>query len=136
MRRLSCSRWWSCTSRKKLFVPKMSAYVWARRLASSYLSREDGLGDVAAQAGRHADQALGVLRQQVDIDARLVVEAVQVGGGDQLDEVAVALLVFAEQHQVVVAVGVGAGLVALLRDVHLAADDRDGRRAPSRRYRT
>ena len=39
---------------------------------------EDGLGDVAAQAGRHADQSLGVLRQQVLIDAGLVVEAVQV----------------------------------------------------------
>ena len=65
-----------------------------------------------------------MLRQQILVDARLVVEAVEVAGRDQVDEVAVALLVFAEQHQVVVAVRVGACLVALLRDVHLAADDR------------
>ena len=62
--------------------------------------------------------------QQVVIDARLVVEAFQVRGGDQLDEVAIAFLVFAEQHQVVVAVGIAARLVALLRNVHLAADHR------------
>ena len=63
------------------------------------------------------------LREQVHIDARLVIEAVEIGGGDQVDEVAVAFLVFAEQHEVVVAVGIGAGLVALLRDVDFAADD-------------
>ena len=85
---------------------------------------ENGFGDVAAQAGGHADQPFGVLRQQVLIDARLVVEAVEVAGGNQLDEVAIAFLVLAEQHQVVVAVGIGARLVALLRNVHLAADHR------------
>ena len=50
------------------------------------------------------DQPLGVLREKVLVDARLVVEAVEVAGRDQVDEVAVAFLVFAEQHQVVVAV--------------------------------
>ena len=39
--------------------------------------RQDGFVDVAAQAGRQRDQALGVLRQQVLVDARLVVEAFQ-----------------------------------------------------------
>jgi hypothetical protein len=53
-------------------------------------------------------------REQVLIDARLVVEAFEKGGGNHLDEVAVAFLVFAEQDQVVVAVGIAAGLVALL----------------------
>ena len=85
---------------------------------------QEGFVDVAAQAGRQRDQAFGVAREQVLIDARLVVEAVEVAGGDQVDQVAVAFLVFAEQDQVVVAVGVGAGLVALLRDVNFAADDR------------
>ena len=78
---------------------------------------------MAAQAGGHADEPFGVLVEQVHVDARLVIEAVEIGGGDQVDEVAIALLVFAQQHQVVVAVGVGAGLVALLRDVDFAADD-------------
>ncbi len=62
-------------------------------------------------------------REQVLIDARLVVEAVEVAGGDQLDEVAVAFLVFAQQHQVVVAVGFALDADALLRDVDFAADD-------------
>ena len=75
---------------------------------------------------RQADRQIRPLEccgEQVLIDARLVIEAFEVAGGDQLDEVAIALLVFAEQHQVVVAVGIGAGLVALLRDVDFAADD-------------
>ena len=86
--------------------------------------RQQGLIDVAAQARRQRDQALGMPRQQVLIDARLVIEPVQVAGGNQLDQVAIAFLVLAQQHQVVVAVGVALDGVALLRDVHLAADHR------------
>ena len=80
--------------------------------------------DVAAQAGGHADQAFGVLREQVLVDAGLVVEAFEVACGDQIDEVAIAFLGLAEQDQVIVAVGVAAGFVALLRNVDFAADDR------------
>ena len=83
---------------------------------------EDSLGDVAAETGREADQPFRVLRQEIEIDARLVIEPVKVGGGDELDEIAVALLRLAQQHQVVVAILIGARLVPLLRDVHLAAD--------------
>ena len=39
---------------------------------------EEGFGDVAAQAGGHADQAFGVLGQQIFVDAGLVVEAFEV----------------------------------------------------------
>ena len=70
--------------------------------------RQQRFVDVAAQAGGQGDQALGVPGEKVLVDARLVVEAVEVAGGDQLDQVAVALLVFAQQDQVVVAVAVGA----------------------------
>ncbi len=73
-------------------------------------SCEEGFVDVAAQAGGERDQAFGVAREQVLIDARLVVEAFEIAGGDQVDEVAVAFLVFAEQDQVVVAVGIAAAL--------------------------
>ncbi len=83
---------------------------------------QESFVDVAAQACRERDQALGVAREQVLIDARLVVEAVEVAGGNQLDEVAVAFLVFAQQHQVVVAVGFAAHADALLGDVDFAAD--------------
>ena len=84
---------------------------------------EDGFVDVAAQAGGHGDQAFGVRGEQVLIDAGLVIEALEVAGGNQVDEVAIALLVFAEQDEVVVAIGIGAGFVALLGDVDFAADD-------------
>ncbi len=80
--------------------------------------------DVAAQAGRERDDPSGMLRQQIFIDARLVIEALQKASGNQLNQVAIALLVFAEQHQMVVAIRIRARLVALLRDVNLAADDR------------
>ena len=66
--------------------------------------RQQRFVDVAAQARRQRDQALGVPREQVFIDARLVVEPIQIAGGDQLDQVAIAFLVFAQQHQMVVAV--------------------------------
>ena len=42
-----------------------------------------------------------VLGQQVVIDARLVIEAFEEAGGDQLDEVAVAFRIFAEQDQMI-----------------------------------
>ena len=84
---------------------------------------EDGFVEVAAQARREADEAFRMGGQQIFIDARLVVKAFEKRRGNQLDEVLVAFLVFAEQDEVVVAVGVGPGLVALLRDVDFAADD-------------
>ena len=83
---------------------------------------EDGFVEVAAEAGGEADEAFGVCGEQVLIDAGLVIEAFEVGGGDEVDEVAVAFLVFAEEDEVVVAVGVGAGLV-VAGDVDFAADD-------------
>ena len=75
---------------------------------------------------RQADSAISPLEccgQKVPVDPGLVVEALEIAGRDQLDEVAVALLVLAQQDQVVVAVRVGADRVPLLRDVDLAADD-------------
>jgi hypothetical protein len=71
-----------------------------------------------------ADEPFRVLRQQVQIDARLVIEPLQVPRRDQLDEVAIPLLVLAQQHHVVVAVRIRARLVPLLRNVHLAPDHR------------
>ena len=64
-----------------------------------------------------------MLRQQLLVDPRLVIEPVEVAGRDQPDQVPVAFLVFAEQHQVVVALRIGPVSVTLSGDVHLAADD-------------
>ena len=86
------------------------------------------LGDLALQAAGKPDQPLRVLRQEFLADARLVVEAVERGLRDDLDQVAVALVVLGEHDQVVVVVAVGRravhAVVVLLADVELAADDR------------
>ena len=84
------------------------------------------LGDLAAEAGRHADQALAVLREVLAVDARLVVVAVDVGVGDQPAQVLVAGHVRRQQDQVE---GLAVGLALLVRhrppgDVGLDADDR------------
>ncbi len=85
---------------------------------------EQGLLDIALQAGRQCDQALRVARQQVFVDARLIVKPFEVGGGNQVNQVAVAFLVFAQEDEVVVAVAVVPDFVPLLRDIDLASEDR------------
>jgi len=82
---------------------------------------EDSLGNVPR---RQADMAMRPWSAGLAGPGRcgLVIEAVKVGGGDQIDEIAVSVLVLAEKHEVVVAVGIGACLVAFLRDVNFAAD--------------
>ena len=76
---------------------------------------------------RQADSAIepfGMPRQQILVDSRLVVEALEKSGRDQLQQVAISLLVLAQQHQMVVAIRIAAAGEALLRDVHFAADHR------------
>ena len=82
---------------------------------------EERFVEIAAETGREADDAFRMLGEQILVDAGLIVEAFEVAGRDQFDEIAVAFLVFAEQDQVVVAIVFGAGLVAVLIDVDLAA---------------
>jgi hypothetical protein len=103
--------------------------VPARRLPGlGEVARADGPRDLRVQAAREHEQPLGVLGQQLLVHPRLVVEALEIGLGDQLDEVAVAGDVADEDGQVV-----GALVTAVLRaplgararrDVELAADDR------------
>ena len=86
------------------------------------------VGDLALDAGRHDQQALPVLFQQFLVDARLAVEALQKGGGDQFAQVAVALVVL-DQHQQVEVVELVLAAVGLVeagigRQVELGADDR------------
>jgi hypothetical protein len=88
------------------------------------LIRQQRLRNVPAQARRQRDEPFRVLRQQVQIDARLVIEPLEVPRRDQLDEVPIPLLVLAQQNHVVVPVRIRPRLVPLLRNVHLAADHR------------
>ena len=46
---------------------------------------EQDLRNMTAQASGHRDQPFGVRREQIQIDARFVIEAVQVRGRNQLD---------------------------------------------------
>ena len=57
--------------------------------------------DLAAQAGRQADEPFSVRSQQFLVDPGLVVEAFEVGGGHELDEVLVPLPVAGEENEVI-----------------------------------
>ena len=95
------------------------------RVGVLHVVLQDSARNLAGDAGREADDALVVLAQEVLVDARLVVHALDVGQRDELDEVAVARLVLREQNQVVVADAIDlAVLLARARGhVDLAADD-------------
>ena len=80
-----------------------------------------------------------MLVEEIVIDARLVVEAFEETGGNELDEIAIAFEVFAEENEVIAAAGAGFKIVAIfgsdragffaavvaaaLGDVDFAADD-------------
>ena len=89
---------------------------------------EDQFGNFAGQAAGQGDQTLLVRRQQFLVDARLVIIALQVRGGGQLDEVLVAGFVLGQQSQMMISVpAAAAGLflqAAARGDIDLAADDR------------
>jgi hypothetical protein len=85
----------------------------------------DAAGDLTLEAAAQPDQSRGVLREEGLVDPRLVVEALRVPGGDELDEVVEALVGFSEQDQVVGGFSGRAapGPAVARRDVHLASDD-------------
>ena len=68
-----------------------------------------------------SDEPLGVGLEQLPVDSRLVVVALEIPERAQLDEVGVPLVRLGEQRQVRVALGLRAPVVG---HVHLAADDR------------
>jgi len=90
---------------------------------------EDRARQLGAEAARERDHALVVLLEQLEVDARLHVEALEEGAAGELAQVAVALHVLGEQGQMVVA-AVQAALEATLvearagRHVGLEPDDR------------
>ena len=89
------------------------------------VTADDGLRDLAGQAAREADQPLGVLVQQLPVDARLDIKALGEARGHEIAEIAVALLVPTQQNQVGVFI-VNAVLLAVAAargDIDLTADD-------------
>ena len=81
----------------------------------------DRLRDAARHAAGERDHALGVPLEQLEVDARLVVVALEVAERGELDQVPVADLVLREQRQVRVALLLR---LAVVGDVDLAAEDR------------
>ncbi len=84
------------------------------------------LGDLSTEAGREADQAFRVARQELPVDPRLVVVAVEVGVGQKSAEVPVADEVLGQEDEVE-RLGVGLALAVAhgaAGDVGLHADDR------------
>jgi hypothetical protein len=79
------------------------------------------LAHPAREAAREGDQAARVPLEQLPVDPRLVVVALQIAERRELDQVGVPLVVLREQRQVRVALALEAAVVA---DVDLAADDR------------
>jgi hypothetical protein len=103
-------------------VPKLpGGLLGARRVPAHRLLR-----DLALEAAGEGDDPRGVLAQVGLVDARLVVEPLEVGGRGQLHQGAVAGLVAGEQRQVIGRVpGAAAFLAHVPRgDVELAAEDR------------
>ncbi len=102
-------------------APKMSR----RRASSDFgflaVAVLERLADAAGEAAGQGDEALGALREQLPVDARLVVVALEVGGRGELDEVGVAVVLLGEESQVVVALLLEATVVA---HVHLTAENR------------
>ena len=82
------------------------------------------LGDFSAQAARERNQALRVAGQQVLVHSRLVIKTFEIPRRDELNQVAVALLVGAEQHEVVIMIAFVPEETSFLGDVGFAADDR------------
>src|SRR5690606_25857868 len=69
-----------------------------RRLRLLHLQ---GTGHLALQAAAQADEPLRVLREQLPIDARPVVETLGVPRRDQPDQVLVALVGLRQQYEMV-----------------------------------
>ncbi len=103
------------------------------------VAHQQRLQHMTAEASGGGDQPVVVLLEQVPVDARLVVVALEEGQAGQLDEVPIALVGLGQQGEVVVellsALGLAAGVVdpaaphrslgpVLVRHVRLGADDR------------
>ena len=87
---------------EEVVLPQQVAKRPGRGQRPGRLVRRERLRDLALQATAEADEALGVLGQQLLVDAGLAVETLGVARRDQLDQVVPALARLGQQDQVVV----------------------------------
>ena len=92
------------------------------------LARAQGHVDLPLEATAQRDQPLAVTGEKLTVHARLVIEAVKMGGRAQLHQVAVSLVVGGEESHVESHILPSVGRLLLVHrtggDVDLASDDR------------
>ena len=106
-------------------LPEQLPHLQGGGLGPLVVARQEQPGHLPGLAGRQGDQPPGVLAQNLLVDAGLDVEPLGEGGGVQIAQVAVALLIAAQEDQVVHGGVVLVYLVGELPGGHvdLAADD-------------
>ena len=106
-------------------LPENTLVVEGRRLGPLIIPPQQGPGHLPGQAGGQGDEPLVVLLQQLEVHPGLVVKALGPGLAHHGGQVAVAGLVFAQEHQVAVFPVQLVDFIqpAPLGHVHLAADD-------------
>ena len=92
-------------------------------LGDFVLAAIDGLGNDASDASARGQDAVVVLAQRFERDARLVVEAVRCGVRDNAHEVAIPAIVLREQNHVIELRALVAAQRGIRREIDLAADD-------------
>ena len=108
-------------------LPEDVAVLGGQPESALRIAVEDGAAHLAFQASAQPDEPLGVPGQKLLVDARLVVEPLEVRGADQLDQVGPPLVRLRQDRQVVGGVAAGRGLLLVHRtrgDIHLAAQER------------
>ena len=111
----------------KAVRPEEVPVVQRTLLCHFHLAVEDGLRDVAGEAGAERDYPLVVLLQQLVVDARLVIEAFGVPEGAERHEVGVARGIAGKKNEVVMPRPFFASRLVRARAgrlVELRADDR------------
>ena len=101
--------------------PKICASRSSSASASAVAALGERARDAAGEAAREGDHPRRVALEELPVDARLVVVALEVAERAELDQVRVARVVGGEERQVRVALG---QRLAVVDDVHLAAEDR------------
>ena len=88
---------------KEVFAAKQRGVFFCRLLSGGIVACGKLTRDLARKAGGERDQALVMRAQKLHIHARLAVKALGKAEGDKRDQIFIALLVLAKQHQVVCA---------------------------------
>ena len=84
----------------KTIRPEQGLQIQRPCLCRGVIVVDDGLGDLPGQTAGQADQPLRVLMQQRPVNPGLDIKALGKPGADQIAQVPVAGLVFAQQNQV------------------------------------